>query len=78
MTPDQIKDLENSRNQVAPKEIVEEKKKEKEELSESKETDVDKVVKKIIEAGIVPDSIVGYEPLSPYAKATEDMFYYES
>ena len=78
MTPDQIKDLENSRNQAAPKEIVEEKKKAIEELSESKETDVDKVVKKIIEAGIVPDSIEGYDPLSPYAKATEDMFNYKS
>ena len=78
MTPDQIKDLENSRNHAAPKEIVEEKKKAIEELSESKETDVDKVVKKIIEAGIVPDSIEGYDPLSPYAKATEDMFNYKS
>ena len=78
MTPEQIKDLENSKNQAAPKEVVEEKKKAIEELSKSKETDADKVVKKIIEAGIVPESIEGYDPLSPYAKATEDMFNYKS
>ena len=78
MTPEQIKDLENSKNQAAPKEVVEEKKKAIEELSKSKETDADKVVKRIIEAGIVPESIEGYDPLSPFAKATEDMFNYKS
>lgn len=34
--------------------------------------------RKIIEAGIVPESIEGYNPLSPFAKATEDMFSYKS
>ena len=74
---DQIKELEDSKNQSADKSIISEKKKAIEELNECKEYDAAEIVKKILESGEVPKSVEGYDPLAPYQIATEEMFKYK-
>lgn len=74
LTPEQVKELKEGKNQAQDKAIVDEKKKAIKEVSESKEADASEIVKKIMESGVVPASIEGYDPLAPYQIATEDMF----
>lgn len=78
LTEDQIKEIMNNKDQTLDNKVVAERKSAIEKIKESKPCEASDVVKKIIDAGMVPISVEGYDPLAPYQKATEDMFVHKN